>query len=38
VGIVVLSLWCEWSRVRTLARIGKSRQQGPRSSRGRNLS
>lgn len=37
VGIVVLSLWCEWSRVRTLARIGKSRQQGPRSSRGRNL-
>ena len=38
VGIVVLSLWCEWSRVRTLARIGKSRQQGPLSSRGRNLS
>jgi len=35
---LVLSLWCEWSRVRTLARIGKSRQQGPRSSRGRNLS
>ncbi|AAT84006.1 MULTISPECIES: hypothetical protein [Cutibacterium] len=36
--IVLFSLFCEWSRVRTLARIGKSRGTAAQSSRGRKLS
>ncbi|MDO4412518.1 hypothetical protein [Cutibacterium sp.] len=36
--VVLFSLFCEWSRVRTLARIGKSRGATPQSSRGRKLS
>ncbi|MEH0339470.1 hypothetical protein [Cutibacterium namnetense] len=36
--IVLFSLFCEWSRVRTLARIGKARGTATRSSRGRRLS
>ena len=36
--IVLFSLFCEWSRVRTLARIGKSRGNAAQNSRGRKLS
>ncbi|WCC81211.1 hypothetical protein O6R08_11005 [Cutibacterium equinum] len=36
--VVLFSLFCEWSRVRTLARIGKSRGTNRQSSRSRNLS
>jgi len=36
--IVLFSLFCEWSRVRTLARSGKSRGTAAQSSRGRKLS
>lgn len=36
--VVLFSLFCEWSRVRTLARIGKSRGTSHQSSRGRKLS
>ena len=36
--VALFSLFCEWSRVRTLARIGKSRGTNHQSSRGRKLS
>lgn len=36
--VVLFSLFCEWSRVRTLARIGKSRNTAVHSSSGRKLS
>ena len=36
--VVLFSLFCEWSRVRTLARIGKSRGTNHQSSRDRKLS
>ena len=38
VTLACVVLFCEWSRVRTLARIGKSRGTSHQSSRGRKLS